>query len=56
MVKNLPAMLETQIGSLSREDSPGERNGNPLQYSFLENFMNRGASQAAVHEIAKSWT
>ena len=28
---------------------PGERNGNPLQYSCLENSMDRGFSQAAVH-------
>ena len=36
--------------------SPGERNGYPLQYSCLENFMNRGAWQATVHGFAKSWT
>ena len=30
------------------ERSPGERNGNPLQYSFLENPINRGAWQATV--------
>ena len=34
--------------------SPGEENGNPLQYSFLENPMDRGAWQATVHGIAKS--
>ena len=33
--------------------SPGERNGNPLQYSCLENFMDRGAWQATVHGVAK---
>ena len=33
--------------------SPGEGNGNPLQYSCLENSMDRGAWQAAVHEITK---
>ena len=33
--------------------SPGEGNGNPLQYSGLENTMNRGAWQAAVHGITK---
>ena len=33
--------------------SPGEGNGNPLQYSGLENPMNRGAWQATVHGIAK---
>ena len=36
--------------------SPGEGNGNPLQYSCLENPMDRGAWQAKVHEVAKSWT
>ena len=36
--------------------SPGDGNGNPLQCSCLENFMNRGAWQATVHGIAKSWT
>ena len=34
----------------------GEGNGNPLQYSCLENPMDRGAWWAAVHEIARSWT
>ena len=34
--------------------SPGEGNGNPLQYSCLENPMNRGAWQATVHRVAKS--
>ena len=36
--------------------SPGEGNGNPLQYSCLENPMDRGAWQATVHGVAKSWT
>ena len=35
--------------------SPGEGNGNPLQDSCLENPMNRGDWQAAVHGVAKSW-
>ena len=35
---------------------PGEENGNPLQYSCLENSMNRVAWQATVHGVAKSWT
>ena len=35
---------------------PGERNGNPLQYSYLENSMDRGAWQATVHGVAKNWT
>jgi len=34
--------------------SPGEGNGNPLQYSFLENPMDRGAWWATVHGVAKS--
>ena len=36
--------------------SPGEGNGNPLQYSCLENPIDGGAWQAAVHEVTKSWT
>ena len=35
---------------------PGGGNGNPLQYSCLENPMDRGAWYAAVHGVAKSWT
>ena len=38
------------------ERSPGEGNGNPLQYSFLENPTDRGAWQAAVYGITKNWT
>ena len=34
----------------------GEKNGNPLQYSRLENAIDRGAWQATVYRIAKSWT
>ena len=36
--------------------SPGEGNGNPLQCSCLENPMDRGAWQATVHGVTKSWT
>ena len=36
--------------------SPGEENGNPLQYSCLENSMDRAAWLATVHGVAKSWT
>ena len=36
--------------------SPGEGNGNPLQYSCLENPMDRGAWWAIVHGVTKSWT
>ena len=34
--------------------SPGEGNGNPLQYSCLENFMDRGAWWSTVHRVTKS--
>ena len=36
--------------------SPGERNGNPLQYSCLENSMDGGAWWAMVHGVTNSWT
>ena len=36
--------------------SPGGGNGNPLQYFCLENLMDRGAWQAIVHGVTKSWT
>ena len=36
--------------------SPGEGNSSPLQYCCLENPMDRGAWQAAVHGVAKGWT
>ena len=36
--------------------SSGEGNGNPLQYSCLEDSIDRGAWQATVHGMAKSWT
>ena len=36
--------------------SPGEANGNPLQYPCLEDSMDRGAWQATVHGVAKSQT
>ena len=53
MVKNLPAMQETHAGDLGSIPgsgrSTGAGNGNPLQYSYLENSMNRGAWQATVH-------
>ena len=56
MVKNLPAMWETWVRSLGQEDSPGEGNGNPLQYSCLENPMDRKDWWATVHGVAKSQT
>ena len=36
--------------------SPGEGNGNLLQYSCLKNPMDRGAWQAIAHGVAKNWT
>ena len=36
--------------------SPGEGNGNAIQFSCLENPMDRGGWQSIVHGIAKSWT
>ena len=39
MIKNLSAMQETQVRSLSQEDSPRGGDSNPLQYSCLENSM-----------------
>ena len=59
MVINLPANtgdIRNGVQSLGWEDSPGGRNDNPLQYSCLENPMDRGAWWAAVHGVAQSWT
>ena len=42
-IKNLPAMQETWVRSLGWEDQPEEGDSYPLQYSGLENSMNRGA-------------
>ena len=56
MVKNLLAMQETRIRSLGWEDPLGEGHGDPLQYSCLENVMDRGAWQATVHGVARSLT
>ena len=45
------------LGSIPRSGrSPGEGNGNPLQYSCLENLMDGGAWWATVHGVANSWT
>ena len=56
MVKRLHTMQETRVRSLGREHPPGEGNGNPLQYSCLENLMDGGAWWATVHGVAKSRT
>ena len=58
-VKNLPANAEDAGDTGSTPGlggSPAEGNGNPLQYSCLENPMDRGAWWATVHGIANSWT
>ena len=51
-VKNPPAVQETP--ALGWGNPLEEGNGNPLQYSCLENPMDRGAWQAAVYGVAKS--
>ena len=52
-------MQETWAQSLGWEDSPGEGNGNPLEYSCLEHPMDRGAWQAVVHggheRVGRDW-
>ena len=53
MVKNSPANAG-DVGSIpGSRRSPGERNGNPLQHSFLGNPMDRGDWQATVQRAAK---
>ena len=42
--------------NLKNFEDLGEGNGNPLQYSYLENSMDGGAWWATVHGVAKSWT
>ena len=59
VVKNLPANAgdirdASSIPGLGR--TPGEENGNPLQYSCLENSMDRGAWQATIHGVTRSQT
>ena len=59
MVKNLSANTG-DVGDMSSIPrlgrSPGEANGNPLQYSCLENLLDRGGWQATVHGVTKSRT
>ena len=59
MVKNLPASGEDirDMGSIpGLRGTPGGEHSNPLQYSCLENPMERGAWRATVHGVTKSWT
>ena len=55
MVKNLPASRRSGL-ILGLGRSPGEVHGNPLQYSCLENPMDRGAWQATVHWVTQGQT
>ena len=55
-VKCLPAMQENQGSIPGLGKSPGEVNGNPLQYSCLENPRDGGAWYATVHGVAKNRT
>ena len=50
IVKTVSAVRGTRV------QTPGEGNGYPLQYSCLENSMDRGGWRATVHAVAKSWT
>ena len=56
VVKNLSANAGDTGSIPGWGSSPGEGNGNPLQCSSLENAMDRGAWQAMVHGVIKSWT
>jgi len=59
VVKNPPANAEDvrEVGSIpGLERFPGEGNGNPVQYSCLENLMDSRASWATVHGVTKSQT
>ena len=55
VVKNLPAVQEAWVGSWVGR-SPGGENGNPLQYSCLENSMDREAWRATVQGGSESQT
>ena len=58
VVKNPPANAGDRAADLipGSERSPGGGHGNPLQYFFLENPMDRGAWRATVHRVSKSQT
>ena len=59
MVKNLTASAgdARDAGFIPGSGrSPGGGNGNPLQYSCLDNPMDKGAWWATVHEVTKNWT
>ena len=52
-VKNPPANAGDVDSVPGSGRSPGERNGNPLQYSYQDSPMDRGTCRATVHEVAK---
>ena len=54
VVKNSPASAGNMCSVPGWGRSPGEGNGNPLQYSWLGNPMDRGAWGATVHGVSKS--
>jgi len=57
VVKSLPARQERDLGSIPELGrSHGEENGYPLQFSCLENPIDRGARWATVCGVAKNWT
>jgi len=57
VVKNSPASAgDRRDGSIPGLGRSGGGHGNPLQYSCLENSMNRGTWWATRHRVAKSWT
>ena len=59
VVKNLPANAgdTRDVGSIPGSGrSPGVGNGNLLQYSCLENPMDRGVQRVTVHGVVQSWT
>ena len=56
MLKNPLANVGDADSVSTSGRSPGEGNGTPLQYSCLDNRMDRGAWRAAVHGVAESWT
>ena len=56
VVKNLPANAGDLGSILGLERSPGGGNGNPPQYSCLENSVDKGAWWATVYGVAKSQT
>ena len=65
MLKDFPGSSDGKVSAYNAGDpgslpgsgrSPGEGNGTPLQYSYLENPMDGGAWRVTVHGVANSWT